>query len=119
MQKPDGIIPSKNNTNKKVGDLSMSNPGKIAQRFLEGLRSKETSQTIEMLQRLVEILENKSDPEMTEIRLVDCMYTFLEKLHVLEGNLSTYVREANEKTCGGKLAMLYDDISPEGNIYRD
>ena len=97
----------------------MADPGKIAQRFLEGLHSKETTNTVEMLNRLVDLLENKSDPDITEIRLVDCMYNFLEKLRVLDNNLSSYVHETHDTSCGGKLAMLYDDISPKGSIYRD
>jgi hypothetical protein len=97
----------------------MADPGKIAQGFLEGLHSKETNNTVDMLQRLIEVLENKADPDMTEVRLVDSMYNFLEKLRVLDSNLTSYVRDTHDTSYGGKLAMLYDDISPEGSIYRD
>ncbi len=97
----------------------MANPEKIAQRFLEGLHTQEARDTFDMLHRLVEMLENKPDPEMTEVRLVDNMYSFIEKLRIMESNLSSYVRESRETLPGNKLALLYDDISASGSIFRD
>ena len=43
--------------------------GRAAQLFLQGLNERTTRDTFELLQSLVESLEDKNDPEMTEVRL--------------------------------------------------
>lgn len=94
----------------------MIDPGKIAQRFLNELHQ---SDAMETLVRLTEILENKDDPEMTEVRLCDNIYQFVEKLRVMEFNLKSYVKESNGALPGSKLASLWEDIGVNGSIYRD
>jgi len=95
------------------------NPDKTAQRFLEGLNSTPTKDTVSLLIRLVEELETKHDPEPTEIRLVQNIYSFVEKMKILENNLRSYVKESRNLP-GNKLASLYEDISYDGNsIWRD
>jgi len=95
----------------------MTDPGKIAQRFLNELNE---SDAMETLLRLMEVLENKPDPEMTEVRLCDNIYQFVEKLKTMEFNLRSYVQETQEKSLpGNKLASLWEDIGIDGSIYRD
>lgn len=91
---------------------------KKAQLFLEGLHSNVTSQTFERLQELIEVLESKNDPEPAEIRLVDSIYSFIEKLNILESNISTYSKK-NSSSAESKLSSLYENISYNGSIYRD
>jgi len=91
---------------------------KKAQLFLEGLHNNETSKTFENLQELIEILESKNDPDPVEIKLVDSIYSFLEKLNILESNIKTYSKETSNPY-GNKLSNLYEGISSNGHIYRD
>ena len=96
----------------------MINSQDKAKIFLEGLHSTDTRSTFEHLQGLIEILESKNDPDPIEIKLVDSIYSFLEKLNILENNISTYSKEARN-TYGNKLTELYENISSSGHIFRD
>lgn len=96
-----------------------SNPVRHTQLFLEGLSSKEIRNTFDHLKKLVETLEIKNDPDTTEIRLVDSIYAFMEKLKILESNLKSYSGENIRNLSGSKLSQLYEDISYDGSIYRD
>jgi len=86
--------------------------------FLEGLHQNETKNTFEQLTKLIEILENKNDPDPTEVRLVNHIYAFIEKLNILEHNLKSYSKESSN-VIGSKLSNLYENISYSGHIYRD
>jgi len=97
----------------------MSNPSKTAQRFLESLNSSNSRDVFEILQTLAEELENKNDPEMTEVRLVENIYNFIEKLKIMEGNLKSYIKESTPESVGNALSKLYDEIDETGSIYRD
>jgi len=87
--------------------------------FLEGLHSKELRDTFEHLQGLIETLENKNDPDPIEIKLVDNIYSFLEKLNILESNINSYSKDVSLDPIGSKLSSLYENISSTGHIYRD
>ena len=89
-----------------------------AKMFLEGLHNTSTHSTFAQLTGLIEILENKADPDPIEIRLVENMYAFIEKLNILESNLKSYSNE-RASDCGSKLTSLYEGISHKGNYYRD
>ncbi len=96
----------------------IKDPSKTAKRFLEFLHSRQTQETITTLVQLMEDLEMKNDPEMTEVCLVENIGTFLEKLSVMENNITSYVKDTRKST-GNKLAALYDEISSTGSIFRD
>ena len=81
----------------------------MAQIFLQQLVSGDSKGMFEGLANLVEVLENKNDPERTEIYLVENIYHFFEKLKILENNLRSYVRESSEELPGNKLSLLYDE----------
>jgi len=105
-----------------MGDSNqmMKRPGRTAQLFLQGLNEKTTRETFEQLASLIESLEEKNDPEMTEVRLVESIYSFMEKMKLLESNLRSYVSENAENLPSNKLANLYEEISYNGgSIYRD
>ena len=89
-----------------------------AKMFLEGLHQNETKNTFEQLSDLIEVLENKNDPNPTEVRLVNHIYAFIEKLNILEHNLKSYA-EKSSNVAGSKLSNLYENISYNGHIYRD
>lgn len=89
-----------------------------AKLFLEGLHGNETRSVFQQLVSLIEILENKPDPDPVEIKLVSNLYSFMEKLNILESNLTSYSKESANKL-GNKLTSLYENISISGNYYRD
>ena len=68
----------------------------------------------------MEVLENKPDPEMTEVRLVANITHLLETLQITELNIRSYTQECKKALPASKLASLYDDmITSNGSIYRD
>jgi hypothetical protein len=91
---------------------------KKAQMFLEGLHNNVTKGTFEDLQDLIDILESKNDPDPIEIKLVDSIYSFLEKLNILENNIKQYSKDTRNPT-SSKLGSLYENISYKGSYYRD
>jgi hypothetical protein len=96
----------------------IKNPSKTAKRFLEYLHSRNTQETITTLIQLMEELEVKNDPEMTEVRLVENIGTFLEKFRIMENNINSYVKDTIV-SAGNKLTSLYEEISNTGSIFRD
>lgn len=90
----------------------------MAKLFLENLHLNETKSTFEKLINLVESLENKPDPDPTEVKLVHNIYSFIEKLNILENNLQSYAtKESN--LMGTKLSSLYEKLLYTGSIYSD
>ena len=83
--------------------------GKIARIFLEQIQSKPNKSAFETLTSLVNMLENKPDPEPVEMHLIESIYSFLEQLRRMESNLKSYVQDT-KKLPGNKLASLYESI---------
>lgn len=81
----------------------------IAKIFLNELNSSKNQSMFESLNYLLEILEEKEDPEPKELRIVDLAYQTIEKLKLLETLLKTYAK-AGDKTDGSKLQSLYEKI---------
>ena len=79
-----------------------------AKRVFELLNSKQGTQLMDAIGELAEALENKADPERTEMYLYNNIATFHEKLGNVKFNLRTYVRETNPLV-GDKLSSLYED----------
>ncbi len=73
------------------------NPGIPARNFLQSLSSETGKQLLESLTQLCEILENKVDPEPTEIRLVEGLYNIIESINTMEYNLRSYINEHDER----------------------
>lgn len=90
-----------------------TNPGRTARLFLESLASAGSKSTFTYLLKLTDELENKPDPDPIELRLLESIYHFLEKLKMLEGNIRTYAKEFNKDLPGKKLSDLYDSISDD------
>jgi len=80
---------------------------KIAQKFLSELHSAEVTLAFETLALLNEQMETKNDPDPIEIRLVESIYHFIEKLKTLEHNIQSYVEDTSEVP-SNKLEDLYD-----------
>jgi len=99
----------------------MIKPDRAAQLFLEGLNSRTTRDTFNRLSALVEALETKNDPDMVEVKLVDSIYSFMEKLQLLEGNLRTYTEEKRKNLPGSKLTELYENLTYNNGsgLFRD
>jgi hypothetical protein len=81
---------------------------RIAQKFLSELSIDPSFST---LNELIELLEEKIDPDPIEMRLVENLYNFHEKLKLLENNLQTYVKKMRENLPGNKLENLYTNTS--------
>ena len=83
-----------------------------AQRFLDQLNN---DPAFERLTELVDLLENKVDPEVTEVRLCENIYNVVEKIKILETNIRSYVSESRQNLPGNKLSTLYEENSFDGS----
>jgi len=86
---------------------------RLAQRFLRELHSEPSRNTFSTLRELLDNLENKGDPEPTEVRLIEEINKFLESAGVLETHLKSYVRD--DGLLGSKLETLYENNSLDGS----
>lgn len=89
----------------------ITNTARVAKLFLESLQSEQVKDTFEYLSRLVTQLENKKDPDPIELKLLESIYLFLEKLQILQGNLKSYSRDFIKDITKNKLSDLYDKDS--------
>jgi len=88
-----------------------SNSTKLAKKLLNEIATSEDT-PFETLYYLLEILENKIDPDPEEICIVSELYQLIEKMKLLEERLRKYVK--TEKCPGNKLDELYKSIRPFG-----
>jgi len=88
------------------------NSSRISQRLLESFNNE--PDTTQVINELLEELENKNDPDPIEMRLVQNLYHFLEKLKILEHNLSSYIQDNNRNLPGNKLSSLYENQESYG-----
>ena len=86
----------------------MSRTDKLVANFLSELHSNESLEMFEKLSQLIEHLEEKEDPEPTDVLLMDHIYQTLEKLKTLDSILKNYVGESGTILKGNKLQGLYD-----------
>jgi len=93
----------------------MKDSGVLAQKFLGQLRSTDSREMFEQLATLVEFLENKNDPEPTEMYLVESIYHFFEKLKTLENNINSYVKESFGNFPGEQLTNLHSISESQGS----
>ena len=77
-----------------------------SKRFLNELHSNEVEDFHYVLENLLEELENKPDPELYEVHLVENIYQYLEKLKIMEVNLNNYVRGSYKDLLGNKITSL-------------
>lgn len=96
----------------------LNNPTKTARRFLNELHAESTQDTIQVLEQLLTELENKEDPEMTEVRLAESISIFIEKLRTMEVNIRSYVKEEQKNLPGNKISSLLEKNLGD-SIYRD
>jgi hypothetical protein len=89
----------------------ITNAARVAKLFLESLQSEQVKDAFEHLSRLVTQLENKKDPDPIELKLLESIYLFLEKLQLLQGNLKSYSRDFIKDITKNKLSDLYDKDS--------
>lgn len=80
----------------------------IVVNFLNEVNSSSVKSTLEGLKNLIEELEDKNDPEMIEVEIVNVSYQLFEKLELLQSVLRKYVTHEHILT-GDKLENLYDD----------
>ena len=101
MLQQEVLISSKRYNKDKV--TSMPDKASVLdQRFLEQIQSRKGKEIFETLNNLMEALEKKNDPEMTEVHLVENMTSFIENFQIMSHNLSSYA-------CG-KRSLLGDKL---------
>lgn len=87
----------------------------IAQTFLNELHSAEKEGVFGTMKTLLAELENKSDPDPTEIRLVTQLYHFVENFEILKNNVRSYSKDLVERdSSGNKLSSLWENQSYDG-----
>jgi hypothetical protein len=86
----------------------MSRTTKLTFKFMRELNSDAVQETFETLSLLLDHLENKNDPEPSEVQLVDTAYQALEKLKTLEGLIKNHIGENDNIVKGNKLEKLYE-----------
>ena len=93
-------------------ERNMSKPTRLARKVLTEI--SEGNDALDSLYCLLEILENKLDPDMTEIHIVSTIYQIQEKIKLLENHLSKYSKSETDKLEGNKLSELYENRSKYG-----
>jgi hypothetical protein len=83
-------------------------PQKMTASFLNELKTGDTKPLFSLLNRIVEHLENKVDPETIEIEMVDLAYQVIEKFQLLEAAMNKYVVDSHGKLEGSVLSDLYE-----------
>jgi len=83
-------------------------PQKMTASFLNELKTGDTKPLFSLLNRIVEDLENKADPEIIEVEMVDLAYQVIEKFQLLEAAMNKYVIDSNDKLEGNILTDLYE-----------
>ena len=86
----------------------MSTTDQLVMNFLSELHSNNSQEMFERLAQLIEHLENKEDPEPTDVLIADNIYQTLEKLKTLDSLLVNYVGDSKGILKGNKLQDLYD-----------
>jgi len=84
-----------------------NNANSLTQSFLNLLESDKGKEIFDTLDQLMEILETKDDPDMTEVCIVGNLTEFSEKLQIMKSNLRSYVN-GNRTLLGDMLNDLYD-----------
>jgi len=83
------------------------NPINLSRKTLQEI--SKISESGDILLELIDLLENKSDPDPTEVHLLNSIYQYIEKLSLLESHLQKYSRKSNIKLQGNKLNTLYEN----------
>lgn len=83
----------------------------IAQKFLKEFKSSNSEETMDIL---IEVLENKVDPDPSELYLLESLYILKEKIKITESKLTSYIQQTKNPTSGDKLSELYDRTEPYG-----
>jgi len=96
--------------------MSRSN---LITKFLNELNSDEVKSAMGHLNEILDLLENKSDPDPIEMEIVNEAYQTLEKLQILEAAIRRYLNEDNT-LMGDKLDDLYGSghISGTSTLFR-
>lgn len=84
--------------------MSRSN---LITKFLNELNSDEVKSAMGHLSEILNLLENKSDPEPIEMEIVNEAYQTIEKLQILEAAIRRYLNNDREELTGDKLDGLY------------
>lgn len=90
------------------------NPTRLVRKVLTELTDGASA---ESLACLLEILENKLDPEADELRIVNTLYRLQENMKILESQLSKYIKDEYAELPSKKLEELYNKSNRKNKIY--
>jgi mRNA-degrading endonuclease RelE of RelBE toxin-antitoxin system len=94
----------------------MSNNVILAKKILKESSKFISSETSDSLNKLIESLEDKNDPDPSEVYLLESIYQYIEKLNLLESHLNKYIQKATaSKVKGNKLSSLYENENKFGS----
>jgi hypothetical protein len=93
----------------------MSNSVNLAQKILKESYRFITSETSESMNQLMMYLEEKVDPDPSEIYLLESIYQYIEKMNLLESHLNKFVQKSKSKLKGNKLNSLYEADNKYGS----
>jgi hypothetical protein len=89
----------------------MSQEHQIVKNFLNEVTTG-GKPAFQSLKRLLEILEEKVDPDPVELELVGVIYQFFESFSHLDNVLKRYRYDENKSLLGNKISELYETYSP-------
>lgn len=83
----------------------------LAKKLLNELSSDDV-EFFDSINSLLEILENKPEPNQSEIHLTTLLYQITEKIKLLEAHLREY--STDKDSLSNKLSTLYENCSGYG-----
>lgn len=89
----------------------MSKLTKVVQKFLQETKSNDFEKSLDTL---IEMIENKVDPDPGELYILESLYQLKQKLKIAESKLNSYILQENKSLPSNKLSTLYDSNNGYG-----
>ena len=91
-----------------------------ARRFLNNLSSQQGKELMESLGQLLEVLEQKNDPEVSEIEMCHSICETIKHIKLMENDCRSYIHETVQcQSAGNKLDELKSkQINVNGYLFR-
>ena len=81
----------------------------LAQKIMETMNSHIGKQLVNTMNELLNVLEEKNDPDQIEMFIVDNITQYMEKFSLINNNLNGYVVEnVKQKTVGELISDHYN-----------
>ena len=66
------------------------------------------------INQLIELIENREDPDPEELYLLESLYQYHEKASILQSHINKYIQKSNQSLKGNKLNSLYESDNTYG-----